>query len=183
MNRVWRVVRTIVRRKRPVRVSGTRQAYLTHREYARGVISGYVAEYAKRYGLVPRRIAIRHTTRRWGSCSAAGNVNFSYKLAFLPPCLARYIVVHELCHLEHLHHRASFWQAVADIMPDYAIRVGQIRTMERTTGVSLTALAGWSKAHDAVTCVHCVSDAVAEETVSLSQDSTELGQSDILSVL
>jgi predicted metal-dependent hydrolase len=169
MNDVWRVVRRIVQRKRRVAVATTRQAYIKHREYARGVITDFVSLYAARYHYQPKRIAIRHTRRRWGSCSAAGNLNFSYKVAFLPPCMARYIVVHELCHLDHLHHRQSFWVAVAAVLPDYADRVAAIRAVEKTTGTSLEALTRWRTHHDATLCPHCIFDA------RVSQDATSSG--------
>ncbi len=181
MKQVWRVVRTIVRRKKPVVVSGARQAYLTHKEFARKVIVTLVEEYATRHGFAPKRIAIRHTRRRWGSCSAAGNLNFSYKLAFLPSCLARYVVVHELCHLRHLHHRDTFWQEVASLMPDYADRVAVIRTMERTTGVSLVALQAWRQKHDAEECSFCVCD--TKQPITNGSNAPTLQPSAILSEL
>jgi predicted metal-dependent hydrolase len=37
----------------------------------------------------------------------------------LPPEVVRYIVVHELAHIQHKHHQKSFWKLVADTMPDY----------------------------------------------------------------
>jgi predicted metal-dependent hydrolase len=33
-----------------------------------------------------------------------------------------YVVVHELCHLQHMNHDRSFWRLVGSILPDYKKR-------------------------------------------------------------
>lgn len=64
-------------------------------------------------------VTIKNTKSRWGSCSKMGNLNFSYKLALLPPHLTDYIVIHELCHLKEMNHGKNFWKLVAQTMPNY----------------------------------------------------------------
>ncbi len=73
----------------------------------------------KSYGFIWNRVAIKNTKRRWGSCSKKGNLNFCYKLVFLPPSLADYIIVHELCHLGQFNHSPAFWDLVAQTLPNY----------------------------------------------------------------
>ena len=136
-----------------------RTAYLIHKETARALITARVAYFAATYHFALKRIAIRDTKRSWGSCSALGNLNFSYKLLFLPPCLRDYVVIHELCHLRHLHHKASFWEEVAAVMPDAKERAGTLRRMERSVGTSLKALAKVVAQHDASPCPYCSHDA------------------------
>ena len=34
-----------------------------------------------------------------------------------------YIVVHEMCHMEHRNHSKDFYNAVEKILPDYKIRI------------------------------------------------------------
>ncbi len=67
------------------------------------------------------RISIRRSKTRWGSCSAKKNLNFNYKIFYLPQSLADYIIVHEICHLKEFNHSKSFWKLVGDILPDYKV--------------------------------------------------------------
>ena len=61
----------------------------------------------------PNRISLRDTTSRWGSCSSNGNMSFSWRLAFAPYEVMRYVVMHELAHRKHMDHSAEFWATVA----------------------------------------------------------------------
>lgn len=56
----------------------------------------------------------RMKTRRW-SCSSKKNLNFNYKLLFLPEAMAEYVIVHELCHLQEMNHGPRFRQLVETI--------------------------------------------------------------------
>lgn len=59
---------------------------------------------------------------RWGSCSTnARTIRLSIWLAQFPPRCAKYVLVHELCHLHEANHSARFWGQVAKAMPDYQI--------------------------------------------------------------
>ncbi len=63
----------------------------------------------------PRRIALRDTTSRWGSCSSTGTMSFSWRLAFAPHDVMRYVVMHELAHRRHMDHSAEFWATVSEL--------------------------------------------------------------------
>jgi len=65
------------------------------------------------------RITIRNQRTRWGSCSSKKNLNFNYRIIFLRPELAKYLVVHELCHLVHMNHSRSYWSLVASLVSRY----------------------------------------------------------------
>ena len=62
-----------------------------------------------------RRIALRDTTSRWGSCSSTGTMSFSWRLAFAPVDVMRYVVMHELAHVKHMDHSAEFWATVREL--------------------------------------------------------------------
>ncbi len=81
------------------------------------------------YNFSFRRIAIRNQRSRWGSCSSKGNLNFNYRLCLLPPDLADYIIVHELCHLGQMNHSKHFWQLVAKAIPDYKARQKDLKKL------------------------------------------------------
>ena len=63
----------------------------------------------------PKHISLRDTSSRWGSCSSNGNISFSWRLAFAPYEVMRYVVMHELAHREHLNHSAEFWATVSKL--------------------------------------------------------------------
>lgn len=65
--------------------------------------------------LWPRRITIRDTSSRWGSCSSSGTMSFSWRLAFAPTDVMRYVVMHELAHQVHMDHSPAFWQTVSQL--------------------------------------------------------------------
>lgn len=64
------------------------------------------------------KVFIRSQRKRWGSCSAKGNINLNMKLMFLPYRLMRYVLIHELCHTVHLNHSAKYWRLVKMVEPD-----------------------------------------------------------------
>ena len=72
------------------------------------------------------RLIIRELTHRWGSLTARGNLVVSRQLVRAPrPCID-YVLVHELCHLEHKDHGAGFWILLDRMMPDHEKRKRQL---------------------------------------------------------
>ena len=63
----------------------------------------------------PNRITLRDTTSRWGSCSSNGNISFSWRLAFVPYAVMRYVVMHELSHRRYMDHSKDFWANVSKL--------------------------------------------------------------------
>lgn len=104
-----------------------RREYLLHKEKARKLVGDMLARFNAHYGHEYKRVAIRATKSRWGSCSRAGNLNFNYRLALLPEELVEYVVVHELCHLREFNHSASFWSLVEQTIPDWRERRARLK--------------------------------------------------------
>jgi predicted metal-dependent hydrolase len=55
------------------------------------------------------RITLRDTTTRWGSCTASGELNFSWRLILAPEFVLSYLAAHEVSHLVHMDHSPKFW--------------------------------------------------------------------------
>lgn len=138
------------KRTRPRRVP-TRM-YQEYKEVARTLINQRLGYFATVHGFVYQRVAIRDTKRSWGSCSSKGNLNFSYKLLFLPPCIRDYIILHELCHLRVLNHSQAFWDEMTALMPDAIGRAKTLRGFERTHGTAVTTLQAWQQSHECMAC-------------------------------
>ena len=88
-------------------------------EAAARVIPERVRYYAPIVGVDYGNITIRNQKTRWGSCTAAGNLNFNVALMRAPLEIMDYVVVHELCHRLELNHSKKFWKEVERVMPDY----------------------------------------------------------------
>ena len=106
-------------RSRRTRATTRTQHYLRYKEYARAVVHVKLAYWNQLYGFRWRRVAIRNQRTCWGSCSSAKNLNFNYKIAFLPARLQDYLIVHELCHLREFNHSPAFWELVARALPHW----------------------------------------------------------------
>ncbi len=89
------------------------------REQARRLVENRLSYFNKFYNFEINRIAIKNTSSRWGSCSSNRNLNFNYKIIYLRPELADYLIVHELCHLGELNHSKRFWALVEKTIPNY----------------------------------------------------------------
>lgn len=90
-----------------------------YKQAAHDHICSRVEKHAAAAGLDYNRIGITSAQKRWGSCSATGNLNFPWRLILAPPSVVEYVIVHELAHLEHNNHSPQFWSYVAAIMPEY----------------------------------------------------------------
>lgn len=84
---------------------------------ARRKIDERASWYAEQLGVRPRRITIRDTSSRWGSCSSARSLSFSWRLILAPPAVLDYVVAHEVAHLRELNHKPRFWRLVESLGP------------------------------------------------------------------
>ena len=82
----------------------------------------------------PRRICLRDTSSRWGSRSSTGTMSFSWRLAFAPFDVMRYVVMHEMAHVKHMDHSPEFWATVREL---YGFGVERARRWLNTNGAKL----------------------------------------------
>lgn len=133
---LWRRTKRRLVRKRASTVT---KHYVANKEVARVVVLERLAHFNQFYNFHWNRVAIRNQRRCWGSCSAKGNLNFNYKVLFLPEHLRDYIIVHELCHLKHLNHGKEFWDLVAQQMPEYRTCVHELHVLDKAGHAKLIA--------------------------------------------
>ena len=93
------------------------------RKNAKQILPIKVSYYAKIMGLKYGRITITGAKTRFGSCSAKGNLSFSYHLMLYPESAIDYVVVHELAHLKEMNHSSKFYKIIESVLPDYKERI------------------------------------------------------------
>ena len=71
--------------------------------------------YAQALGVKVKRLSIRDQSSRWGSCTSAGSLSFSWRLILAPPYVLDYLAAHEVAHLVEMNHSARFWRVVAKV--------------------------------------------------------------------
>jgi predicted metal-dependent hydrolase len=87
------------------------------RSEAKRRLSALVAEKASHLGARIRRVRVRDTRSRWGSCGADGSLAFSWRLVMAPDFVQDYVAAHEVAHLRHMNHSSRFWALVRELTP------------------------------------------------------------------
>jgi len=94
--------------------------YAWVRQWMRAEAHRLAQHYGQLLGLLPREIRIKRMTTRWGSCGPRNDINLNWLLAFTPPTVLEYVVVHELCHIRHRNHSQDYWDLVARHLPNWS---------------------------------------------------------------
>ena len=87
------------------------------RAEARRQLAALATRKAGAAGLPVRRVVVKDTTSRWGSCTAEGTLMFSWRLIMAPPFVQDYVVAHEVAHLRHMNHSRQFWALTGQLTP------------------------------------------------------------------
>ncbi len=72
------------------------------------LLSEETAEFAERAKVTLKGVSVGDPGTRWGSCSSAGRLRYSWRLILAPSEVRRYVVAHEVAHLVHLNHGPEF---------------------------------------------------------------------------
>lgn len=99
----------------PAQVAARTAAFL--RILARDRLARASDHYAGLLGRRVSRITLRDTRSRWGSCSQAGALMYSWRLIMAPPSVLAYVAAHECAHLVEMNHSPAFWAVVAQLFP------------------------------------------------------------------
>ncbi len=70
---------------------------------------------AEQIGKKIKRITIRDTKSRWGSCTSEGELSFSWRLVFAPRHVMDYVISHEVAHLKEMNHGPRFWKLCGEL--------------------------------------------------------------------
>ncbi len=90
------------------------------RAYASRELSARAHALAGRIGRKVSGIRLSDGKSRWGSCSAKGELAFSWRLILAPEDVLHYVVAHEVAHLAEMNHGPRFWKLVESLAPNYA---------------------------------------------------------------
>ena len=119
----------------------------TLRRQAKAQLPGRLAEFASRYGFTYNRVAIKHNSSNWGSCSTKGNINLNLSIIRLPRILQDYVLLHELCHLRHPDHGHAFHLLLEHLLTDHVVRfLDSASPEDRPLAAELARKAALSKA-------------------------------------
>ena len=100
------------------------------KEAALKLVNKRLRHYNKTYKYKYNNVRVKNHKSRWGSCSQKRNLNFNYRIIYLPQILTDYIVVHELCHLGELNHSRNYWRLVEKTFPNHKDLRKQMRAVE-----------------------------------------------------
>lgn len=92
-----------------------------YRRRAAAVLGERSRALAGRLGAEVTAVAIRDPRGRWGSCSSAGRLSYSWRLLLAPETVLDYVVAHEVCHLLRPDHSPAFWAQGEEVSPGHRV--------------------------------------------------------------
>lgn len=89
------------------------------RKTAKSDLSDAVIRYCAQLGVEARRVTVKDTRSRWGSCTSDGRLAFSWRLIMAPREVLEYVAAHECAHLLEMNHSSAFWAHVTVCRPHW----------------------------------------------------------------
>ena len=108
-----------------------RSVISVYRSPAKQLLANRVAHYARQMGVAPAAVRVTSARTRWGSCSSANSINFSWRLVMADDDVIDYVVVHELAHIIEHNHSDRFWRVVESALPDYKQRRQRLKALQQ----------------------------------------------------
>lgn len=78
-------------------------------------------------GIAPKRLTVKDTKSRWGSCAPDKSLMLSWRLVMAPTFVQDYVVAHEVAHLRHMNHGRQFWALVDELTPHTTTAIAWLR--------------------------------------------------------
>lgn len=82
---------------------------------ARVALADDLAFYAARANLPAPPLSLSNARRRWGSCSATGQMRINWRLIMAPDHVRRSVAAHETAHRLHFDHSRAFHSALGEL--------------------------------------------------------------------
>lgn len=98
------------------------------RAEARRRLGALVSAKAAMAGAVPKRVTLKDTTSRWGSCAPDKSIALSWRLVMAPTFVQDYVVAHEVAHLLQMNHGPKFWALVDQLTPHTKAAIPWLKT-------------------------------------------------------
>ncbi len=114
---VWRDGETVMISGRPEFAARRMTDWL--KEEAKRALTPMVHAMAEKIACKVKRVTVRDTSSRWGSCAPDGRLSFSWRLILAPLPVLTYVAAHEVAHLRHLNHGKAFWRTVDEVLDAY----------------------------------------------------------------
>lgn len=108
--------------KKPVKERVKQALVCWYKEQARLLFDERMNYWQSVMGLQASSLKIKSFKRRWGSCSATGEISLNWRLIMAPIELIDYVIIHELAHIRYMNHGQDFWKLVGDFCPDWKNR-------------------------------------------------------------
>jgi predicted metal-dependent hydrolase len=91
-------------------------------------LAALVIEKSALAGLQAKRVTVKDTKSRWGSCASDGSLAFSWRLVMAPDYAQDYVAAHEVAHLRHMNHGPRFWELVDQLTEHKSAAIPWLRT-------------------------------------------------------
>ena len=88
------------------------------RRQAKTEFTDFADHFTDKLDVTRRRLSLRDTKSRWGSCSSDGTISLSWRLIMAPVFVYRYVVAHEVSHLKYMDHSRAFWATVEELVEE-----------------------------------------------------------------
>jgi predicted metal-dependent hydrolase len=73
-----------------------------------------------------QQLVIKKMYKSWGRCSSSGQIMLNPELLAASKAQIDYVIIHELCHLQHLNHSSAFYDLLTLLLPEWQKRKEQL---------------------------------------------------------
>lgn len=103
----------------PSKVSDLIQGY--YKKQLKKKVESFIKKHQPSFKVKPRKVTIESSFTKWGTCNGNRDLMFNWQLMVAPIHVIEYVVVHEMCHMQHMNHDRSFWRLVGKLIPNYEL--------------------------------------------------------------